>query len=107
MHNSGQTLAAPLLALCSRTGRGLLVARSRMRLPLLVVCKLSAHNLLATHAMAVSVPDRSELGAAADPADVPDLIACLLAAQQRRVDKFREFRRCARTSMRHVNLPMP
>jgi hypothetical protein len=67
-----------------------------MRLPLLVVSRLAAHNLLATHGMTVSVPEGSECGAEADAADVPDLLSCLFAAQQRRVDKFHEFRRCAR-----------
>ena len=71
-----------------------------MRLPLLVVSRLAAHNLLATHAMTVPVPEGSEAGPPADPADVPDLLACLFAAQQRRVDKFREFRRHARLSAR-------
>jgi hypothetical protein len=66
-----------------------------MRLPLLVVSRLAAHNLLATHGMTVSVPEGSERGAEADAADVPDLLSCLFAAQQRRVDKFHEFRRCA------------
>ena len=66
-----------------------------MRLPLLTVSRLAAHNLLATHGMTVSVPECSERGDPADAADVPDLLAVLFAAQQRRVDKFREFRECA------------
>ncbi len=65
-----------------------------MRLPLAVVTRLAVHNLLADHHMAISVPDGSERGAPADAADVPDLLACIFAAQQRRVDKYREFRRC-------------
>jgi hypothetical protein len=65
-----------------------------MRLPLLVVSRLAAHNLLATHGMTVPVLEGSEAGTPADAADVPDLLTCLFAAQQRRVDKFRDFRRC-------------
>jgi hypothetical protein len=65
-----------------------------MRLPLAVVTRLAVHNLLAEHGFTMSVPDGSEHGAPADTADVPDLLSCIFAAQQRRVDKYHEFRRC-------------
>ena len=78
-----------------------------MRLPLLVVSRLAAYNQLATHGMTVSVPDAGTSGAPADAADVPDLLACVVAAQQRRVDKFREFRRCAPAGSCVVHVPAP
>ena len=78
-----------------------------MRLPLLVVSRLAAHNQLATHGMTVPVPEGSEAGPSADPADVPDLLSCLFAAQQRRVDKFRDFRRCAKPGQPQSRAALP
>ena len=41
----------------------------------------------------MALPDSAERGLPADASDVPDLLACVLAAQQRRAEQFGAFRR--------------
>lgn len=62
-----------------------------MKVPLLVFCRLAALNQLAAQGFRVMTEHCGEV-APATAEDVADLLTCLLAAQQRRVDSFRAFR---------------
>ena len=62
-----------------------------MRVPLLVFSRLAALNQLAAQGFRIMSEHCGEV-APATAEDVADLLACLLAAQQRRVESFRAFR---------------